>query len=681
LSVATEASGLALFHPADDLGMVQLDPASILGPGGAVARRLPTYELRSQQLDMAEAVARAIDRPGHLIVEAGTGVGKSFAYLVPAILAAVQQKKKVVVSTHTIALQEQLLCKDIPFLRSVLPEEFSAVLVKGRANYISLRRLDVALARAMNTFQKQEEFDQLGEIRLWAGRTSDGSRSDLDFRPLPSVWDAVQSENGNCLGRDCPRHKDCFYFQARRRIWTANLLIVNHALFMSDLALRSSGYGLLPDYQVAIFDEAHTLEAVAGEHMGLQVSNVGVDITLARLYNNHSGKGLLAFHKLQEAMDLAHNARIAAADFFDDVAYWHQRQGASFNGRLRRRLDWPGALVEELRKLAAVIGQSTGAVEKPEHRVELSAAQVRCLALADQINAWTAQTEAGHVYWVELEERSRRRVRLASAPLDVGPSLRKLLFDKVPTCVLTSATLCVGSPPRFDFLKSRLGLTAAETHALGSPFDYPRQVTLHLPRNLPDPSDQPQAFEAAAISAIAHYLERTGGKAFVLFTSYKMLDAAARALTPWLAERNIALFAQSDGMPRSKMVEAFKADVTSVIFGADSFWQGVDVPGEALSNVIIVRLPFSVPSQPLLEARLEDLRRRGGNPFIEYQVPEAVIKLKQGFGRLIRTRTDSGMVVILDPRVLTKPYGRTFLSSLPDCPRIVEQPDFSMTRR
>ena len=236
-----------------------------------------------------------------------------------------------------------------------------------------------------------------------------------------------------------------------------------------------------------------------------------------------------------------------------------------------------------------------------------------------------------------------------------------MLFDKVPTCILTSATLCVGTPPKFDFLKTRLGVTAAETHALGSPFDYPNQVTIHLPRNLPDPSDQPQEFEQVAIKAIAHYLERTQGKAFVLFTSYKMLDAAARALTPWLAERNIALFAQSDGMPRSKMVDAFKADVNSVIFGADSFWQGVDVPGEALSNVIIVRLPFSVPSHPLLEARLEDIRQRGGNPFVEYQVPEAVIKLKQGFGRLIRTKTDRGIVVILDPRVLTKPYGRTFL--------------------
>jgi ATP-dependent DNA helicase DinG len=386
---------------------------------------------------------------------------------------------------------------------------------------------------------------------------------------------------------------------------------------------------------------------------------------------------LLAFHRLQEATDRVQNARMAADEFFDVVADWQLRQGAGFNGRVRRPLDWPGTVCEELRKLASAIGEGAAKVEKPEHRIELTAAQTRCIALADQIATWIHQSAEEQVYWIELEERARRRVRLASAPLDVGPSLRKLLFDEVPTCILTSATLCIGTPPKFDFLKARLGLTAAETHALGSPFDYPNQVTIHLPRNLPDPSDQPQDFERVAIKAIAHYLERTQGKAFVLFTSYKMLDAAARALTPWLAERNIALFAQSDGLPRSKMVEAFKADVNSVIFGADSFWQGVDVPGESLSNVIIVRLPFSVPSHPLLEARLEDIRRLGGNPFVEYQVPEAVIKLKQGFGRLIRTRTDHGIVVILDPRVRTKPYGRTFLSSLPDCPRIVEQLDFS----
>jgi ATP-dependent DNA helicase DinG len=425
---------------------------------------------------------------------------------------------------------------------------------------------------------------------------------------------------------------------------------------------------------VAILDEAHTLEAVAGEHLGLQLSSLGVDYTLARLYNERTHKGLLAVYQLDDAIPQVQRTRMAAEDFFDRVATWYGEQPERFNGRIRQPTGWSEFLCEELRRLAGAIDQGARKIEKPEERIELIAAEGRCRSLADQLASWMRQSAEDCVYWVELENKSRRRVRLAAAPLDVGPSLRNLLFTEVPTCVLTSATLCVGSPPRFDFLQTRIGLTAAETLALGSPFDYAHQVTVHLPRNLPDPSDQPALFEQQAIRAIAHYLERTEGKAFVLFTSYKMLEAAVRALGPWLARRKIALFAQGAGMPRSKMVDAFKADVNSVIFGADSFWQGVDVPGEALSNVIITRLPFSVPSHPLLEARLEDIRRRGGNPFLEYQVPEAVIKLKQGFGRLIRTKTDRGIVVILDPRVLTKPYGRTFLKSLPDCPRVEETP-------
>jgi len=654
--------------------MPPLDPAAVLGPDGAVARRLARYEHRPEQLRMAEAVARAVDQKHHLMVEAGTGVGKSFAYLVPSILAAAEAGRKVVVSTHTISLQEQLLEKDIPFLRAVMPQEFSAVLVKGRSNYVSLRRLNAAAARAGASFYKDEEFDQLSAVRYWAQRTEDGSRSDLDFRPLPSVWDAVASENGNCLGRKCPTHKDCFYFKARRRMWSANILVVNHALFMSDLALRAAGASLLPEYDVAVFDEAHTLEAVAGEHLGLRVSGGQIEYVLNRLFNDRTNKGLLTFHSLDEAMRQVQRVRFAARDFFDDVADWRARHGGS-NGRMRQPVDWPDTLGEELRKLSSAVSRGAEDIEGEEQRIELIASAERCDALAASVRAWQRQEAAESVYWVEVGEGSRPKISLACAPLDVGPTLRRDLFGRVPTCVLTSATLSIGTPPRFDFFKGRLGLTSCESLQLGSPFDYPRQVTIHLPRGLPDPSERSDDFERTAIRAIAHYLEKTHGKAFVLFTSYRLMDAAARALTPWLAERNIALFTQSDGLPRSKMVEAFKADVDSVIFGADSFWQGVDVPGETLSNVIIVRLPFSVPSHPLLEARLEDIRRRGGNPFVEYQVPEAVIKLKQGFGRLIRSKDDRGIVAILDPRVLSKPYGRTFLNSLPDCPRIVEDLD------
>ncbi len=292
--------------------------------------------------------------------------------------------------------------------------------------------------------------------------------------------------------------------------------------------------------------------------------------------------------------------------------------------------------------------------------------------MADATASWLAQQQADAVYWIELDQGPRKRVTLTSAPLDAGPQLKSLLWDRGPTCVLTSATLAVGSPPGFVFAKSRLGLTRCETLQLGSPFDYSSQVTLHIPRDLPDPSTDNAAFERKAIAALRHYLALTHGKALVLFTSHRMLAEAARTLTPWLAERNITLISQADGMPRSKMIAAFKADIHSVIFGAESFWQGVDVPGETLSNVIIVRLPFSVPDHPLLEARLEDIQRRGGNRFVDYQVPEAIIRLKQGFGRLIRSKADRGIVAILDPRVLTKPYGRQFLASLPPCPRVVE---------
>jgi ATP-dependent DNA helicase DinG len=651
-----------------------LEPASVLGPGGAIARRLPNYESRPEQLKMAEAVARAIDGNHHLMVEAGTGVGKSFAYLVPAILAAAESGRKVVVSTHTISLQEQLIEKDIPFLRAVMPHEFSAVLVKGRSNYISLRRLDATVTRAAATFEKVSDFEQLEQIRVWSGKTTDGSGSDLPFRPARGVWATVESDTDNCLSKKCPRYQECFFQEARRRMRTANVLIVNHALLMRDVAARAAGGEVLPEYDLVIVDEAHQLDEVASTHLGLKLSASQVEFMLNRLATERGDKGLLVFHHLDRAARQVERVREASRAFFDRVFEWRRRHGGS-NGRLRAPLDWGDTLGEQLERLSNAVGTAADEIEKEEQRIELVAAAVRSGGLAATVRAWQNHEVPDSVYWVDDVEGPRSKVSLACAPLDVGPTLRDALFDAVPTCVLTSATLSVGSPPRFDFYKSRLGLTRCQTLQLGSPFDYPRQVVVHLPRGLPDPSERAGEFESAATDAIRFYLEKTHGKAFVLFTSYRHMEAAARALNPWFVERNITLLSQSDGMPRSKMVEAFKADVDSVIFGADSFWQGVDVPGDALSNVIIVRLPFSVPTHPLLEARLEEIRKSGGNPFHAYQVPEAVIKLKQGFGRLIRSKSDRGIVAILDPRVLSKPYGQTFLNSLPACPRIMDDLD------
>ncbi len=652
----------------------------IFSPGGLISQQLDGYEFRHEQLHMANEVARAFLASEHLIVEAGTGIGKSFAYLIPAISLACKAGQTVVISTNTISLQEQLVTKDIPFLQRTLPRDFIAVLAKGRRNYLSRRRLKTLLDYPRGLFDTQEEVNEVADIVEWVSLTEDGSRADLPRQPLPNVWDKVASDRDNCLGRRCPTYDTCFYFKARQEMQEANLLIVNHHLLFSDLALRkdNASAGILPDYDYLIIDEAHHLEATATHHTSVEFSNTQVKWLLDSLYNERSEAGLATRFDISELKVQVAAAREQAnslfAEIIDEIGKSTANpaalpvQGAAAHSPLTKRIQKSNfirnVLDSPLAEIENALKQLRDEAQTDDDEQEIAAHYSLCERLRDELDMIIRQTDPDYVYWAEITARGRTpRILLNATPTNVNQMLQDNLFTTKNSVVMTSATLSTNR--NFDYFKKRVGINGCRELLVHSPFNFKQQVRIHIPRSMPHPN-RPE-FTSAVIREIKHYLKLTHGKAFVLFTSYKMMDEVYEAVMPYLEDIGIETFKQGGQLSRTAMLQAFREDTNSVLFGTSTFWEGVDVRGEALSNVIITRLPFEVPTHPVMEARVKQIKERGGNEFFEFSLPEAILRLKQGFGRLIRTQTDKGIVVILDPRIKTGSYGKQFLDSLPDC--------------
>jgi ATP-dependent DNA helicase DinG len=651
----------------DSLGTEFVERVRTIFSDKGLLSKAQNFEFRPQQQEMAVAVARALEEDRHLVVEAGTGVGKSLGYLVPSILFALEQHKKAIISTYTINLQEQLLHKDIPILKKILPVEFEAALMKGRQNYVCPRRLERALQSSKELFTGPEE-NELQRIAQWASKTRDGTLSDLSIEPDPKVWAQVCSEAHICTQKTCGQNPCCFYQRARKRLLAADVIVLNHTLLFMLLGSpdeqgeRESGFLFPSDF--IIFDEAHTVEQVASKQIGIGVSQYGLRATIQRLYNARTRKGLFTVMRDAEGVRLAAELIDDIEKFFDAVeARSDFRKGREF--RVRDIDLVPDTITGRLVALQARIAEVVKRADDEILKAELQEFARRIRDARDGIAIFLEQAAPQHVYWVERTGKTAQFLSLNAAPIDLAPVLRRMIFRDNCCCVMTSATLSVGRPD-LAYFRERIGATEAEAVQLGSPFDFQKQMKIFVVQKMPDPRDA--GYTKQLEHWIAHFVQQTDGCAFVLFTSYRDMQQVAGEMERFFVDEKFNLLMQGGGTPRTKLLEQFKSTPRSVLFGTDSFWSGVDVPGEALSNVIITRLPFAVPDTPLIEAKLELIQARGGDAFTEYSLPEAILKLRQGVGRLIRTKTDHGIVVILDNRIVTKPYGRAFMQALPKCP-------------
>ncbi|MFQ6113940.1 MAG: helicase C-terminal domain-containing protein [bacterium] len=692
----------------------------IIGKHGPISKKLENYEYRPQQIQMVECVSQAINEDKIAIIEAGTGTGKTLAYLLPAITFVSLNKERCVVSTNTINLQEQLIHKDLPFLQSILKDKFKAVLVKGRTNYACKRKLAEA-EKELDLFSEEGEKAELKAILEWARKTKDGSKSDLNFVPTLAVWEKIQSESDTSLRTRCPFYDECFFYTARRAAATANILVANHHLLFSDLAVRAacgaSENAVLPAYDRIIFDEAHNLEEVATSYFGVSITYVGVQRILNKLYRRtrEQEKGVLPFlsSKLTKlARGIPHKEFLSVQKFIQDegievieklnfylietmeqIYFTVRRLRDSEHDEIKLRLtadiinnkDWQERIlvtakkfVHEVRSFTGKLNQFLWDMEAVESRlglqnslltIDLQAQSDRLDAAVNTIEHVLLETDKDNIRWIEVKEgyKGTKIVRLKSSPLEVAPILKEAVYKNFENIIMTSATLTVEG--KFDYLKNRLGLDLIAPERtielpLSAPFDYKRQALVCIPNDIPDPREQ--RFAEALPELILQSVKISRGRAFVLFTSYGLLNLLYNSVRATIEALGYNLYKQGQEN-RHQLLERFKKDTSSVLFATDSFWEGVDVHGQALESVIITKLTFNVPSEPVIEARGEAIERRGGNAFLEYTAPQAAIKFRQGFGRLIRRKTDRGSVLILDKRIIQKSYGRIFLNSLPEC--------------
>ena len=690
----------------DRIFLEEIDIENYFAKDGILAKEIKGFEYRQEQEEMAQYIQDAINEDRKIIVEAGTGTGKTLAYLIPSIKWAVTNKKKVIIATNTINLQEQLLLKDIPLAKSIIKDEFSYVLVKGRNNYVCKRLFnELVLGKSIDieTFS-MEAREQIEYILKWGNKTKTGDKAELPFEVYPDVWELVQSTTELCLGKKCPYRKECFYMKTRMEKMEADILISNHHVFFADLNVRAetdfdSEYLILPRYDMVIFDEAHNVESVARSYFSVEVSKISFTRLLNRIYQKKnkrkkeksalirvedtvdeknledSEQYIYLLNTLKEEISILQNI---GDEYFDEIRKIYETNTEApirkslnnfemtksrFLENLREKKDiFQSKLADFLNLMMSFNNVIDEEKDKNPEVINFNNHLKMFKAYIDSFKFINSFEDDNYIYWLDINSK-RTNVILTATPLNIAQKLSTVLFDNLDRLVFASATIVVNG--NFDYFKKSLGLDEEDCieAIIKSPFDYDEQMSVYIPSDIQD-SENINAFVSDASKFILNILLKTNGKAFILFTSYTMLNQIYYSISKKLKDKGFEVFLHGD-KPRSQIIKEFKEAENPILFGTTSFWEGVDVQGENLSNVIITKLPFLVPTDPVVSAISKKIEEDGGNSFMDFQLPEAIIKFKQGVGRLIRKKTDSGNIFILDSRILKKRYGSLFINALP----------------